>query len=77
MQPREPGRVMRESWTYEQKCKIVADYRRAHIARCPTDRSLLTVCDSQTGTEPDDNSSNDFIVECPTCHQRFFSASLT
>ncbi len=68
---------MGAGWTYDQKRKIVEDYRRAHIARCPNDRSLLTMRDPVTDAEPDDTGSGEFIVECPTCHQRFYSGSLT
>ncbi len=63
-------------WTREEKQKIVAYYRRAHIARCPTDRALLTMQDVRTGSEPDDDSTAAFVVYCPTCRQSFMSSTV-
>lgn len=64
---------MFEWWTDDIKRKIIADYRRTHIARCPHDRAILTVHDVQTGKEPDDDTPHNLFIRCPTCHQRFFS----
>ncbi len=67
---------MYRPWTLEEKQKMIADYRRAHIARCPIDRSILRVQDPRTQREPDDDPSVEFIVQCLTCRQGFYSRNV-
>ncbi len=65
---------MYSPWTRDEKRSVVDTYRRMHLARCPNDRTLLTVTVADTGQTPDDREHAEVLrFQCPTCQRSFFS----
>ncbi len=60
-------------WEIEEQIVMVAAYRRAHIARCPRDTSILTATDALTLYFPDDDTHHPIVLTCPTCRRVCYS----
>ncbi len=61
-------------YTKDEKRAMVDTYHRMHLARCPTDRALMTVTTARTGETPDEGAYDEVLrFHCPRCEGRFFS----
>jgi DNA-directed RNA polymerase subunit M/transcription elongation factor TFIIS len=62
---------MTQTWSQEQKQRMLNDYRQTRMTNCPLDNTPLDVKDPGPGDDP-----SAVIFACPTCGNSFKSTDV-
>ena len=62
---------MTQTWSLEQKQRILDEYRQTRIAYCPVDNTPLEITDPAA-----EQQSRGLVFTCPTCKNAFTSSDV-
>jgi hypothetical protein len=63
---------MPQTWSQEQKQRILDEYRRTRMVYCPLDQMPIDIKDPEPGDDP-----RIVIFACPTCGNAFKSSEVS